>query len=409
MGDDLPQGWNSVSFFDFCVLQRGYDLPLAQAKAGPYPVITSAGVAMHHAEFKARGPGVVTGRSGSIGRVFYIESSYWPHNTALFVKDFKGNEPRFVYYFLRGFDTTRYSASTAVPTLNRNNLREIFVNVPPLAEQRRIVAKLENLFESLSVSQERMERIPLLLKRFRQSILAAACSGRLTVEKREPSTSSNDENDSELPRGWKTVCIGDVITDLKYGTAQKCSYEKRGTPVLRIPNVANGVIDRSDLKFAVLPTNERENLKLHPGDILVIRSNGSVSLVGRSAVVHEPERDFAYAGYLIRLRPDRTIIDPEFLNLVLSSYDIRLQIELEARSTSGVNNINSEELRSLRFKLPTLVEQQEIVRKAGALFGIADQLEARYSKASKFVDRLTQSILAKAFRGELVENEAAVA
>jgi type I restriction enzyme S subunit len=130
-----------------------------------------------------------------------------------------------------------------------------------------------------------------------------------------------------------------------------------------------------------------------------------VSLVGRSAIVSEAERDCAYAGYLIRLRPNRAKIEPAFLNLVLASYDVRLQIELEARSTSGVNNVNSEEVRALRFTLPLLAEQQEIVRRVDALFSLADQLELRLAKARTQVDKLTPSLLAKAFRGELVPQD----
>ncbi|OGT74746.1 MAG: hypothetical protein A2W76_11195 [Gammaproteobacteria bacterium RIFCSPLOWO2_12_47_11] len=165
------------------------------------------------------------------------------------------------------------------------------------------------------------------------------------------------------------------------------------------------MIDHTDLKYAMLTALEYEKLQLISGDILVIRSNGSVSLVGKCALVKEAESGFAYAGYLIRLRPNYTLIEPEFLNLVLGNYDIRLQIELEARSTSGVNNINSEEVRALRFSLPPLAEQQEIVRRVEELFKLADQLEVRYEKAKAYTDKLTSSILAKAFRGELVPQD----
>lgn len=208
-----------------------------------------------------------------------------------------------------------------------------------------------------------------------------------------------------MPPHWARITVGDVLESLKYGTATKCGYERRGVPVLRIPNVVSGRVDRTDLKFAELPAKELNQLRLIPGDLLLIRSNGSISLVGRTAVVREAERDFAYAGYLIRLRPNRTKVEPDFLNLALSSFDVRLQIELEARSTSGVNNINTEEVRALQFSLPPLAEQKEIVRRVEALLALADQIEARYAKAKAHVDKLTQSILAKAFRGELVPQD----
>lgn len=137
--------WKTVGFFDFCVLQRGYDLPLSKCDDGRFPIVTSAGIAAYHSEYKATGPGVVVGRSGSIGKVFYVEENFWPHNTALYVRDFKGNYPRFVYYYLLSFKAAQFSKSTAVPTLNRNNLRGFQVDVPSLGEQKQIVLRIEEL------------------------------------------------------------------------------------------------------------------------------------------------------------------------------------------------------------------------------------------------------------------------
>jgi type I restriction enzyme S subunit len=125
--------------------------------------------------------------------------------------------------------------------------------------------------------------------------------------------------------------------------------------------------------------------------------------------VRKEDEGFAYAGYLIRIRSRRTILDPGFLNLVLSSQDVRVQIELEARSTSGVNNINSEEVRALEFVLPPIDEQKEILHRVEAMFVLADRLQARYERARAHVGKVTQSVLAKAFRGELVPTEAELA
>lgn len=311
---------------------------------------------------------------------------------------------KFLLYGLNGYlkaiqDCT---SSVTVGHLSSLDILRIPFPLPPLNEQRRIVAKLELLLSRVDACQQRLARIPVILKRFRQAVLAAACSGRFTADWREKQGIGEGD---DLPEGWRKSDIEMVSNSLKYGTSQKCTYENKGTPVLRIPNIQDGTVNHSDLKFAELPIKEMQQLSLLPGDILVIRSNGSVSLVGKSALVREAERDFAYAGYLIRIRPNRNIIQPEYLNLVLGSYGVRLQIEIPARSTSGVNNINSDELRALSFSLPPLPEQQEIVRRVEALFTLADQLEARYATAQVQVDKLTQSILAKAFRGELVPQD----
>ena len=323
------------------------------------------------------------------------------------IRPLAGINPYYLYRFLSQRSIRRVAKENFTGTAGQLRVPSVFIeelDVPlaPKNEQHRIVAKLEKLLGKVDASQQRLEKIPVILKRFRQSVLAAACSGRLTADWRDANLGPENHLEDELPPGWRTALVGQVIDNLKYGTAQKCSYERRGVPVLRIPNIEQHVISHSDLKYAELPEKEFQQLRLKPGDILLIRSNGSVSLVGKSALVREAELDFAYAGYLIRLRPNVDKVLPEFLNLVLGSHEVRIQIEVPARSTSGVNNINSEEVRALRFFLPPLLEQHEIARRVEALFGLADQIKARFARAKARVDQLTQSILAKAFRGELV-------
>lgn len=279
-----------------------------------------------------------------------------------------------------------------------------------IEEQRHITGKLDRIMARLDEVKIRLTNIPALIKRFRQSILAAACSGRLTEVWRRQNPSATSTTDfsepshddlPELPRSWRYASLGSLLHSTKYGTAKKCSYKTAAHAVLRIPNIGEGRITGDDLKFADLPEREYQQLALEPGDLLLIRSNGSVSLVGRAALVTSEFAGYAYAGYLIRLRPKTEMVLPEYLNRVLASFPIRLQIEIPARSTSGVNNINSEEVANLRIPLPSLSEQLEIVRRVEDLMRQADTIEARYDKALAFVDKLMPSILAKAFRGEL--------
>ena len=126
-------------------LQRGYDLPESDRRAGPYPVIASAGPVGSHDEAKVLGPGVVTGRSCTIGRVMYVESDFWPLNTTLYVKDFFGNEPRFICRVLEELDLGRYAGGSTVPSLNRNVLSDVPVAAPPLERQIQIADDLDAL------------------------------------------------------------------------------------------------------------------------------------------------------------------------------------------------------------------------------------------------------------------------
>lgn len=132
-----------MKFEEFIELHRGYDLPKKQRKEGQIPVIASTGINGTHNVAKIEGPGVITGRSGSIGKVQYVDGDYWPLNTTLYVSDFKGNNPKFVAYWLKKFDLKRFSSGSAVPTLNRNELANVEVNIPSRDEQDKLVEILE--------------------------------------------------------------------------------------------------------------------------------------------------------------------------------------------------------------------------------------------------------------------------
>ncbi|MFA0173197.1 restriction endonuclease subunit S, partial [Vibrio splendidus] len=113
---------------EFITLQRGFDLPKGDRVEGGIPVVASTGVGGYHNESKVKAPGVVIGRSGSIGGGQYITDDFWPLNTTLWIKDFKGHDPRYVYYLMRSIDFTKFNVGSGVPTLNRNHLSSLLVN-----------------------------------------------------------------------------------------------------------------------------------------------------------------------------------------------------------------------------------------------------------------------------------------
>lgn len=272
---------------------------------------------------------------------------------------------------------------TGIPHVDPKILWDIDIPLPPLPEQNRIVAKLDSLYGQLDTIKESLEKIPVLLKNFRQQVLTQAVTGKLTIIE------------------VKEVNLGSLLEDVKYGTSKKSKHEINGIPVLRIPNIQAGEIADEDLKFSKMDPNEFEKVKLVPGDVLIIRSNGSVSLVGNSAIITERHRDFSYAGYLIRLRCN-SLLDPEFLNYSLQSNFMRRQIVDVSRSTSGVNNINSNEIKDLRILLPNLEDQKNIVKRIKELFLKADSIEQQFNDLRNILKNLPQAILHKAFKGELV-------
>lgn len=154
--------WVEGKLGDFIELKRGYDLPAAQRIRGSYPIISSSGETDCHHEFKVRGPGVVTGRYGTIGQVFYVDQDFWPLNTALYVRDFKGNDPKFVSYFLKTVDFWAYSDKAAVPGVNRNHLHEAKVIIPGLPAQKdiaRVLGLLDDLIANINLTNATLEAI----------------------------------------------------------------------------------------------------------------------------------------------------------------------------------------------------------------------------------------------------------
>ncbi len=157
--------WPIVALSDVISLQRGHDLPTQTRHPGHIPVVGSFGITGWHNESRAPGPGVTIGRSGaSIGTAVLVDCEYWPLNTCLYVTDFKGNDPRWVYHMLDLIDFTAYNSGSAQPSLNRNYLAQIPVNVPPVAEQRRITSILGAVDDSIETNRMQVSRLEELAR-----------------------------------------------------------------------------------------------------------------------------------------------------------------------------------------------------------------------------------------------------
>lgn len=304
-----------------------------------------------------------------------------------------GNELiSYVFYFLlsKREYLKKLGQGGAQPNISQTLLKDIQIPLPPLNEQKRIVDKIERLFSNLDEGEALLKQVQQQLAVYRQSVLKTAVTGELI------------EGGATQ---WQTRTISELISDIRYGTAKKCLVDQSKIPVLRIPNIADGKIDLSKLKHADFSDNELSKLRLEEGDLLLVRSNGSVGLVGLSAVVTRKAVGFVYAGYLIRIKARKELLFPEYLNVFFHSPSIRSQIELHARSTSGVHNINSNEVRSLVINLPPLDEQKKIVEMVVQHFSQIDALETWCATELARSASLRQSILKDAFSGKLVEQD----
>lgn len=168
-----PEQWREGRFDEFVSLQRGFDITKDEQRDGIVPVVSSSGIKSFHNESRAKGPGVVIGRKGTLGKVFYIDCDYWPHDTSLWVKDFKGNNPKFVYYLLTTLNLKKLDTGTSNPTLNRNYVHALKIAMPDMEEQKIIVGILSSIDQKLAAEQSRKEALDTMFTSLLHDLMTA--------------------------------------------------------------------------------------------------------------------------------------------------------------------------------------------------------------------------------------------
>lgn len=271
------------------------------------------------------------------------------------------------------------------------------VPIPPLSEQQRIVECIESLFAKLDEARRKVQDVLDGFEPRRAAILHKAFSGELTAQWRKEHGVGMEE--------WIDTVLSKVVTGFKYGTSEKSDYSYAGMPVFRIPNITENGLSFEDMKF--LPRYYvKEESQIHENDILIIRSNGSRDLVGKSVLVPKLDVSYAYASFLIKIKPSAAIV-PDFLVLYLNSTGARVQMFKKAKSSVGINNINAKELGGIALKIPSIQEQSKVVHVLDDLFAKERQVKEASETVLEQIDLIKKSILARAFRGELGTNDPA--
>ena len=337
--------------------------------------------------------------------------------------------------------------------IGQERIGQIHLPLPPRAEQTRIVAKLEELLSDLDAGVAELQAAQKKLAQYRQSLLKAAVEGALTAawraqhqptetgaqllqrilqerrarwearqlakfaeqgktppkdwQKKYPEPVQPDTTDlPELPQGWVWASLDQLALDSSYGTSVKCGYESQGASVLRIPNVIARKLVLDDLKFASQPLDLHKSEYLAPGDILVVRTNGSVSLVGRAAEVTEPlPGDFYFASYLLRVRCLETSVVHRWVSALLASRQGRSWIESRAASSAGQHNLSLSTLLTIPIPLPPIVEQAEAMNALEAVLLSVSEQEQFLDKSLQQSTAQRQNILRAAFSGQLVAQD----
>jgi len=317
------------------------------------------------------------------------------------------------------------SSGTTRQRITRKNLSQIDLPVPPLNEQRRIADKLDRLLARVDACRERCDRIPLILKRFRQSVLAAATSGELTEDWREqnPDTEAasallkriQDANvyrreikvgqgipdPFDIPSTWEWVRLFDICKSITDGDHQPPPKAETGVPFLTISNISKGRLDFNQIRYVPENYYERidETRKPLLGDILYTAVGATYGI----PVLVDTEQRFCFQRHIAILKPSH-LINNKYLLYTLQS-DFVYRQATDAVTGTAQPTVPLSGLRQIKVPLPPLEEQNEIAYQLEKLFAFADRLEARYKTARSQVDRLTPAVLDKAFRGELVPQD----
>jgi type I restriction enzyme S subunit len=398
--------------------------------------ITQAGLDNSSARLLPAGT-VCLSRTASVGYVTQMARDMaTSQDFVTWTCDLRGLEPRFLMYALlaEGDDIRRFGKGTTHTTIYFPEVKAFHICLPPLAEQRRIVAKLDAITARTGRARADLDRISALTSRYKQAVLAKAFTGELSASLRaengelarnvaeqdqvrraawtglakrrgryEVAEEPHWRPSLDLPVSWRWASIDELTYVIQYGTSAKTSGDV-AVPVLRMGNIVDGSLDLTNLKYLPADHDEFPDLLLADGDLLFNRTN-SPELVGKTAVYRGAAGSTSFASYLIRLKTAG--YHPELMAAYINSSMGRRWVATATSQQVGQANLNGTKLRQLGVPLMPPEEQLLIWERIRSLFSEIDRLTSEAAAARKLLDRLDQAVLAKAFRGELVPQDPA--
>ena len=353
---------------DLITLKRGYDLPEKDRTPGPYPVISSAGVSGCHNEYKVEGQGVVTGRYGTLGEMYYVDGKYWPHNTALYVQNFKGNDPKYIYYLLSCIGRIRTSDKSAVPGVNRNELHEMAV---PAIEDKNLQVALRTVLEDIDKKIELNNRINAELEAMAKTLydywfvqfdfpddspqgqgkLYKISGGKMVY---------NPTLKREIPEGWEDSTIGAIESNIVTGkTPSKGNPEYFGgnVPFITIGDIRGNTYVVSTEETLTEQGASTQKNKFLPEDSICVTCIASPGLVG---FVTKP----AQTNQQINSVVCSNEIHKYYLYFAIKSYFERAK----AKTGNTFSNMNKGDFSAIGILKPSDQVLQDYHQKAHPLF-----------------------------------------
>lgn len=413
---ELPKGWVSVFLNEVAVAIHGGGTPsknIAEYFSGDVPFMTvkdmktfrpsdtqdkisEAALQSCSSKLIPAGTPIVCTRMG-LGKIVILSFATAINQDlkAVFLEQDLIDNEYFNFWYRSAFKKINaMGAGTTVKGITLKQLQGLQIPLPPLAEQVHIAKKLDELLTQVDILKARIDAIPALLKHFRQSVLAAAVSGRLTEAWRFQR--------NHLEQAYSIVQLSSVTSKISDGEHLTPPMTESGVPLLSAKDVKTNHLKFDQCRYVSREVAEKALSRCNPtrNDILIV-SRGAT--VGRTHRVRT-DREFCLMGSVLLIRPSPESIIPEYLEISFTSAEGQQQL-IETSGSSAQQAIYIRDVKNFSLSLPSLEEQTEIVRRVEQLFAFTDQLEAKVTSAKSRIDHLTQSILAKALRGELVPQD----
>jgi type I restriction enzyme S subunit len=332
------------------------------------------------------------------------------------IRGLGGIETLFILYLMRAFKHSLVGkrTGTTFDAITGDVLKEFVISLPPLPEQHRIVAKIEELFTKLDAGVEALKKVKAQLKRYRQAVLKYAFEGKLTEEWRKnlganlvivQNTGQEkalplQKDLPELPEGWVWTRVGHTSDSIHYGYTVSASEENIGPKLLRITDIQNNSVNWDAVPYCKIDESKKQKYLLKDGDLVFARTGATVE---KSFLIVGNVPESVFASYLIRIILNNSV-NKKFIYSFFQSTDYWRQIS-KGKLGIGQPNVNAQTLSQITIPLPPLPEQHKVVEEIERHFSVADEVEKVVEESLKQAERLRQSILKKAFEGKLVPQD----
>lgn len=444
----LPQGWEFASLGDVIELKYGKGLTKLSRDGGCYAVYGSNGVVGTHSNFLIENSCLVVGRKGSIGEVHVSKQPCWAIDTTYYADEFYEQPIKFWFHRLKALPLGQLNRASAIPGLNREDAYRLPIALPPLNEQHRIVAKIEALKARSQQVKEALEEIPAFLDQFRQSVLAAAFRGDLTADWRSQNPDVEPASDLleriqedrkkqyeekcatakvkgqkkpdledfnltvdfseydliDLPISWRWSYVanfGKVKGGKRLPKGESLVDYDTGYPYIKAGNLKNGTVITNDLQFVPATIQQFiKNYTVLAGDVYITIVGACIGDAGIIPNHLNGANLTENAAKICNISGCKN----QYLALWLRSPFAQKIIQTKILSAAQ-GKLALCRIQTIPVPLPPEIEQIQIVKKVKYLFEFAARIEQQYREAKTYLDQLDQSILAKAFRGELVPQD----